>query len=113
MNRALRIWFAALRSASACVGYGWMVSPMVPRPAPARIATLTPVIRLPASAATIVAPRIRSVPFRTWTRAKPASSPSSTARSTSASGCVKVSTSTPFFRASASYMPTCAISGSV
>ena len=90
-----------------------MVPPMIPRPAPAFIATLTSVIRLPASAATIVAPRILSVPFRTWTRAKPASSPSRTARSTSASGCVKVSTSMPFFRASVSYIPTWAISGSV
>ena len=113
MKRALRSWFAALRSASAWVGYGWMAPPMVPRPAPACMATLTSLIRLPASAATIVAPRMRSVPFRTWTRAKPASSPSRTARSTSASGCVNVSTSMPFFRASASYMPTWAISGSV
>ena len=67
---------------------------------PATIATVISLIISPAWRATIVAPRIRSVPSRTWIFTKPHSSPSAMARSTSCIGTVNVFTGIPRSRAS-------------
>ena len=56
-------------------------------------------IASPAWRATMVAPRIRSLPSRRWTFTKPFSSPSVMARSISCIGIVKVFTATPRSRA--------------
>src|SRR5258705_262825 len=70
-------------------------------------------IRSPACLATTVAPSICPVASRTWIFTKPSSSPSAIARGTSCISTVKVFIGTFFSRASVTYMPTCAISGSV
>src|SRR5205807_4809119 len=72
-----------------------MVAAIFPRPSPPAIASVSSEIMSPAWAATSVAPRMRSLPCRRWTRRNPSSSPSSTARSTSASGIVSVVTARP------------------
>ena len=61
---------------------GWIVSAIFARPSPWVMASVIPEIMSPALVATIVAPRIRSVPFLTWTRTNPSVSPSRMARST-------------------------------
>src|SRR5262249_43586528 len=74
------------RIASAWVGYGWMTEASRPSPIPALMARVSSLIISPACRATTVAPTIVSVPRRTCTFTKPSSSPSATARSTSAKG---------------------------
>ena len=63
-----------------------MVLPMAESPRPPTIARVTSLIHSPACDPTSVAPTIASLPRFTWTRAKPSSSPSVTARFTAESG---------------------------
>src|SRR4029453_929186 len=101
------------RMASAWVGYGWMTEASRPSPSPPVMARVGCIILPPGGGATVGAPQIRSVPRFTCTFTKPSSSPSATARSTSAKGRRYVSTAIPRFSASRASRPTWALSGSV
>ena len=62
VTRLTLYWRAVRRMASACVGYGWITVDNVDNPSLATIARVTSLIISPACRATIVAPRISSVP---------------------------------------------------
>src|SRR6516225_2525112 len=110
VRRVLLYLSPALRANSANVGYAWIVDAILPSPIFAFIASTNSCNKSPACGATIVAPRILSEPFAARIFAKPSSSLSTTARSTSSKGTKNKSYS---IFASFSLRPTCATSGSV
>jgi len=104
---------AANLIAAAWVGYGWITRASRRSPMPDVIAKVISLIISPAWCATIVAPRMRSVWFITSIFTKPVCSSSAMARCTVCNGTVKVCIEMPRARASRTYIPTWAISGSV